>query len=319
MISVIIPTLNAESYIEKLIEVLKSQKLEGICNNGNADDGDELEIIVIDSESDDKSVEIAKAGGARVLNVKRTDFDHGGTRNIAWHEAKGEIICFLTQDALPKDEYYIANLIKGFEDSKVMMISGRQIPKSDANPVERLTRQFNYPDKSFVRTKDDVERLGIKAYFFSDACAAYRRSILEEMGGFESPILTNEDMLMAARVINKGYAIGYAADAMVYHSHNFTLSYQYSRNFDVSVFLKMYESEIKSSGTTGEGIRMVLYTEKELLKQFKIFSMIRCVFESAAKYLGNSAGRDYDKMSQKEILVKTTNPAFWTKRFNEEK
>lgn len=300
MISVIIPTLNAHKYIEKLMVRLNSQAV-----------GDEVEIIVIDSESDDDTVSIAANLGARVISVKRKDFDHGGTRNIAWREAKGDIICFLTQDAIPCDDYYLANLIKGFNDNNVMMISGRQIPRNNANPVEKLTRAFNYPATTFTRTSEDIPTLGIKAYFFSDACSAYRRSILEEMGGFEAPILTNEDMLMAARVINKGYAIGYAGDASVYHSHNFTLKYQYSRNFDVAAFLEIYKDEIQSGGTTGEGIKMVLYTEKELFKHFHFISMIRCVFESGAKFLGNRAGRNYKSMNLDKILRKTTNPNYW--------
>lgn len=302
MISVIIPTLNAEKYIEKLMTALNSQLVD-----------DNMEIIVVDSQSEDNTVETAKRFGARVISVKRSDFDHGGTRNLAWKEAGGDIICFLTQDALPCNNGYISNLIKGFADDKVMMISGRQITRQDANPVERLTRKFNYPENSFVRTADDIERLGIKAYFFSDACAAYRRSILEKMNGFEEPILTNEDMLMAARVINAGYAVGYAADAEVFHSHNFTLKYQYSRNFDVAAFLTMYASEIKSGGTTGEGIRMVLFTEKELLKRGHFISMIRCVFESGAKFLGNRAGKRYASMPREKVLKKTSNPNYWNK------
>lgn len=300
MISVIIPTLNAEQYIEKLLNMVNAQT-----------DCDEVEVIVIDSESKDRTVEIAEKLGAKVINVERSKFDHGGTRNIAWRASKGDIICFLTQDALPTNTKYLANLTKGFSDDKVMMISGRQVPREDANPVEKLTRNFNYKTESFTRTKDDLPRLGIKTYFFSDACAAYRRSILTEMGGFEEPILTDEDMLMAARVINKGYAIGYAGDAEVYHSHNFKLSYHYKRNFDVAAFLVMYDGEIESGGTTGEGMKMVLYTIKSLLKHFKIISVFRCVFESGAKFLGNRAGRKYKSLSREAILKKTTNPNYW--------
>jgi len=302
MISVIIPTLNAEKYIEKQLEIIEKQ---------SAFATQDYEVIVIDSESEDRTVEIARHYGANVINVKRREFDHGGTRNIAWRASKGEIICFLTQDALPADEYYIENLIKGFDDLSVMMISGRQIPRDSANPVEKLTRNFNYPAISFTRTSADIEQLGIKAYFFSDACSAYRRTILEGMNGFEEPILTNEDMLMAARVINKGYAIGYAGDAGVYHSHNFSLKYHYSRNFDVAAFLAMYRDEINSGSTTGEGMKMVKFTILGLLKQFRIISVFRCVFESGAKFLGNRAGKNYMNMAQSKILKKTTNPNYW--------
>lgn len=300
MISVIIPTLNAQKYIEKLIDKLKAQKLE-----------QELEIIVIDSASDDKTVQIARDAGARVLEINRAEFDHGGTRNLGWRSANGDIICFMTQDALPVDDLYLSNLIQGFEDNDVVMISGRQVPKSNANYVERLTRAFNYPAISNVRSQKDIESMGIKAYFFSDVCAAYRRSFLEETGGFDSPIISNEDMLLAAKALQAGYRVRYEAKAEVYHSHNFSLRYQYCRNFDVAVFMEMYKDIVKGDGTTGEGIRMVLYTEKELFLHLHFVSMFRCVFESAAKFLGNRAGRRYRSLSKEKIMKRTSNPVFW--------
>lgn len=300
MISVIIPTLNAQKYIEKLIDKLKAQKLE-----------QELEIIIIDSASDDKTVQIARDAGARVLEINRDEFDHGGTRNLGWRSAKGEIICFMTQDALPVDDLYLSNLIQGFEDNDVVMISGRQVPKSDADYVERLTRAFNYPAISNVRSQKDIESMGIKAYFFSDVCAAYRRSFLDEMGGFDSPIISNEDMLLAAKALQAGCKVRYEAKAEVYHSHNFSLRYQYCRNFDVAVFMEQYKDVVKGEGTTGEGIRMVLFTEKELFLHLHFVSMFRCVFESAAKFLGNRAGRRYRSLSKEQIMKKTSNPGFW--------
>ena len=300
MISVIIPTLNAQKYIEKLIDKLKAQKLE-----------QELEIIVIDSASDDKTARIARDAGARVLEINRDEFDHGGTRNLGWRSANGDIICFMTQDALPVDDLYLVNLIQGFEDNDVVMISGRQVPKSDVNYVERLTRAFNYPAISNVRSQKDIESMGIKAYFFSDVCAAYRRSFLEETGGFDSPIISNEDMLLAAKALQAGYRVRYEAKAEVYHSHNFSLRYQYCRNFDVAVFMEQYKDVVKGEGTTGEGIRMVLFTEKELFLHLHFVSMFRCVFESAAKFLGNRAGRRYRSLSKEQIMKKTSNPGFW--------
>ena len=106
--------------------------------------------------------------------------------------------------------------------------------------------------------------LGLIESFFSDVCAAYRRSFLEETGGFDSPIISNEDMLLAAKALQAGYRVRYEAKAEVYHSHNFSLRYQYCRNFDVAVFMEQYKDVVKGEGTTGEGIRMVLFTEKKL-------------------------------------------------------
>lgn len=232
---------------------------------------------------------------------------------MAWKAARGELIFFLTQDALPADNSYISNLISYFEthEKQLVMISGRQIPYAGTRPSEVLTRKFNYPEKSNVRTQDDVNKMGIKAFFFSDACSVYRRSFLTEMDGFEEPILTNEDMLMAKRALAKGYNVGYCAEARVYHSHNFTLKQQYKRNFDVSVFLTMYQNELCVGGVTGEGMRMVLYIEKELFKSHHFGAMVYCLLESFSKWLGNRAGKKYEKMNLQQILKKTSNPTFW--------
>lgn len=277
-ISLIIPTLNAAAYMPNLIDALAKQTKV-------AD-----EVIIIDSESDDDTVHLAKQAGYRVIDVKRKDFDHGGTRNYAVSKSSGDIVMFLSQDALPADEHYIENLALGFAEEGVVMISGRQLPRKGAKPDEALVRKFNYPSKSFVRSKDDIERLGIKAYFFSDVCSAYRRDFFEDIGGFETPILTNEDMLMAARALKAGCKVGYCAEAAVYHSHNYTLRQQYKRNFDVAVFMEKHKDELRCSGVAGEGMRMVLFVEKELLKKFKIGSAVHCLFDSAAKFLGNRAG-----------------------------
>lgn len=282
-ISLIIPTLNAAEYMPGLIEILKKQSRKPD------------EIIVIDSESEDATVRIAEQAGYRTLKVKRKDFDHGGTRNYAVAMSEGNIVMFLSQDALPADEYYVENLLSGFENEEVVMISARQLPRKNAKPDEALVREFNYPANSFVRSKADIPRLGIKAYFFSDVCSAYRRDFFDEIGGFESPLLTNEDMLMAARALEAGHEIGYCAKAQVYHSHNYTFKQQYKRNFDVAVFMETYKDEIKSEGTTGEGIKMVLFIEKQLIKQFKIGAAIHCIFDSAAKFLGNRAGRKWKR------------------------
>lgn len=299
MVSVIIPTRNAEVYMESLMDCLNKQSYSP------------LEVILVDSESTDQTVSIAEAKGARTLKVKQREFDHGGTRNLAARQAKGEYILFLSQDALPTDEKYVENLIAGFREEQVVMVSARQIPKADANPVEQLTRSFNYPEESFTRGAEDIPRLGIKAYFFSDVCSAYRKDFFETMGGFESPILTNEDMLMAARALKAGYRIGYCAEAKVYHSHNFSLKQHYRRNFDVAVFLSMYQNEIASDSVTGEGIRMVCYIERELFRHFHFASMFRCLLESAAKYFGNRAGKRYRSMKMEQIRKKTSNKSYW--------
>ncbi len=170
-ISVILPTLNPGGQITVLLDKLISQSLSP------------AEIIVVDSQSDDGtpalvSQYIANHTGQniRFIGIERKDFDHGATRDMALRESNGDFVLFLTQDAMPANKHYIENLMKPFSDEKVALVTGRQIARPDARPAERLVREFNYPEQSHIRDASDIERLGIKAFFASDVCAAYRRS-----------------------------------------------------------------------------------------------------------------------------------------------
>ena len=221
-ISVIIPTLNAEKDLPSLLRALLTQTLQP------------AEILIADSESSDGTVRIAEGAAGdlpvRILPVKRAEFDHGKTRDWALRESVGDTVVFLTQDAVPADERFLENLVRPLEQEDIAVVTGRQLPKKNATPMEKLVRTFNYPAESHIRSEADVARMGIKAFFCSDVCAAYRRRIYEELGGFEYPLKTNEDMFFAAAAIRNGYRVAYAADARVLHSHNFSLKEQYHRN-----------------------------------------------------------------------------------------
>lgn len=279
-VSVIIPTLNASDYIENLIACLNSQTIKP------------NEIVVVDSQSEDNTVELCgKYDNVRVIEILRKNFDHGGTRDMALKTCDSEFILFTTQDAVPCNECYIENLLKPFEDSEVVIASGRQIARDDAWPMEKLVREFNYPAVSHVRSKADLHKYGIKTYFFSDVCAAYRKDIYEELGGFEHPLKTNEDMFFAAKVIEKGYKIAYAAEAEVIHSHNFTLKEQYKRNVIIGAEIERHKELLNGVSTDAEGMKLVKYVVPRLLKQGRVFQFIRFGLDCCARKLGNSKGR----------------------------
>ena len=272
--------MNASSYIDELLKIIDSQTLKP------------HEIVIADSESDDNTVELCqKHPNVRIMSIRRDSFDHGRTRDEALRTCSGEYILFLTQDALPRDEYYIENLVKAFEDDRVAVASGRQLPKADATEAEKLIREFNYPPKSFVRSKEDLKTLGVKTFFFSDACSAYRKDRYLELGGFEFPIMTDEDLFFAAKVIKAGYKIAYVADAAVYHSHNLSLKEQYERNYIQGVEFKNHADLLCGVSLESEGKKMVKYVSSRLLKRGKIFSFIGFGFDCLARYLGSRAGR----------------------------
>ena len=92
------------------------------------------------------------------------------------------------------------------ENPKVCAAYGRQLPRQDCSFVEKYTRSFNYPETSSVKTAEDIQRLGIKTFFCSDVCAAYKRDIFDRLGGYVDHAIFNEDMIYAAKAVEAGSA-----------------------------------------------------------------------------------------------------------------
>lgn len=279
-ISIIIPTLNAEHEIEALLIALDRQSIQP------------NEIFVVDSASEDKTIELVqKHKRVRLLEIDRQDFNHGTTRDMALNESSGDFVCFLTQDAVPVSDDYLKRLVAPMvEDSNIALVSGRQLPKADARRFEQLVRDFNYPDTPSVRSKGDLKKFGIKTFFASDTCSAYRRTAYLECGGFDH-VNTNEDMLMAAKFIASGMKVAYEPRAEVYHSHNLTPSQQFARNRAVGFFLETHADNLMHASEIGEGGRLVKAVSSQLLREGNLVEFIAFGVDCCARLLGNRAGR----------------------------
>lgn len=289
-VSVIIPTLNAGSEIGNLLHAIQAQNYPI------------KELIVIDSSSSDDTVEICRRiKGVQLIEIRRQDFDHGKTRDLALRQSTGQVVVFMTQDALPADIFFLERLIAPLSDEHVAVSTGRQLPKANATKMERMVRTFNYPAESSIRSADDIPRLGIKAYFCSDVCAAYNRRIYFELGGFDYPIKTNEDMFYAAKAIHAGFKIAYASDALVFHSHNFNLKQQYDRNYIQGYEIERHRALLGNVQQIGEGKRLVLYVSRELLKRGYFGSFLHFGIDCFARLLGSRNGRRAYKKQGRNI------------------
>lgn len=279
-ISVIIPTLNAEHEIDGLLIALEHQSIQPV------------EILIVDSASEDKTIELVRQHKrVRLLEIDRQAFNHGTTRDMALRKSSGDFVCFLTQDAVPVSGDYLKRLVAPMvEDPSIALVSGRQLPKADARRFEQLVREFNYPDSPSVRSKGDLEQFGIKTFFASDTCSAYRRSSYLECGGFDH-VNTNEDMLMAARFIASGLKVAYEPCAEVYHSHNLTPSQQFARNRAVGFFLETHTDDLMHASEIGEGGRLVKTVSSQLLREGSFGEFVAFGVDCCARLLGNRSGR----------------------------
>ena len=253
-VSVIIPVYKPNSMYVRLLKGLKYQTYPI------------KEIIVINTEQRYYHEEnYPSLEQLRVIHIKKEEFDHGGTRNAGAKMATGDILLFMTQDAVLADAHVIERLVESFDDDRVGAAYARQLPNENCNLIERYTRSFNYPKKSRVKKYSDLNELGIKTYFCSNVCAAYKKEIYEKLGGFECRTIFNEDMIFAANIIKQGYFIVYCAEARVIHSHNYTGMEQLHRNFDLAVSQADHPEIFEGIPSEQEGIRLVKKTFRYLL------------------------------------------------------
>lgn len=249
-----------------------------------------------------------------VCHVTSEEFDHGGTRDQAARMSDADYLLFMTQDAVPADKRLVEELVGALEQADdVRAAYARQLPAKGCRPAERYTRQFNYPPQSRVKRQQDLPELGIKTYFCSNVCAVYDRKTYLELGGFVKKTIFNEDMIFAGKLIQSGYAVAYAADARVIHSHNYSAIQQFHRNFDLAVSQTDHPEVFGQIRSEGEGIRLVKKTAGWLCRQGKPWLVIGLVWNSGWKYLGYLMGKKYRLLPAGLVRRCTMNKKYWNR------
>jgi rhamnosyltransferase len=298
-LSVLIPTLNAGPQWPALLKSIDGQSV--VIDRK----------IIIDSGSADDTVKLAREHGFEVVNIQKSEFNHGRVRQQLADMAGTDICIFLTQDAILANQDSLKNLTAAFTDEKTGLAYGRQLPHKNAKPLEIHARLFNYPPISGIRSFQDKESLGFKVFFCSNSFAAYRASALRKAGGFPSESIMGEDALVSARMLLDNYHIAYVAEATVYHSHSYSFMEELRRYFDTRVFHEQNPWLIENYGKpTGEGLRFirseVSYAIKNDLKSFpKVFSSV------FGKWTGYTLGGFYKKMPVALLKRVSMHHGYW--------
>ncbi|WP_257670029.1 glycosyltransferase family 2 protein [Parapedobacter tibetensis] len=281
-VNLYIPTLNAGDKWPELLRALNRQTYP--VNRR----------VVIDSGSTDETVERAIAAGFEVIKIAKASFDHGGTRQLAIETyPQAEVYVFLTQDAIPADESMLMNIMVQFNDPQIGMAYGRQLPRAGATLMETHARLFNYPVRTQVRSLEDAGKYGIKTISCSNSFAAYRSSCFLEAGGFPLGTIMGEDVIMAGKLLLKGWKMAYVGDACVYHSHDYTIREEFERYFDIGVFHSDNRWIFESFGRAdGEGFR---YAKSEIgyVGRRNPFLLPKIFCSFIAKWLGYKLGLVY--------------------------
>ncbi|MBM7567986.1 rhamnosyltransferase [Paenibacillus sacheonensis] len=249
-----------------------------------------------------------------MLPIKKSHFDHGGTRNLGAQQARGDTLIFMTQDACPEDDYLIERLLEAlYADEDTACAYGRQLARADADALERMARESNYPPVSAKKLKSDLPELGIKTFFCSNVCAAYRKSVFYEMGQFDAPVIFNEDLFFAARCVLNGYAVRYAAEARVVHSHHYSVMQQFRRFFDNGVSMRNNEWVYPYAAVGKAGSRLVRHQLRYLIRNRKWFWIPKLAADAAAKFLGFQLGKRYRKLPARLCVRFSMHRDIWAK------
>lgn len=301
-LDLIIPTFLPDQKLDLLLERIRKQTVqpERILLLNTVVDGRE---DIVDSYIEKYDVEVHP--------IQKKDFDHGGTRHYGAELSNAEYLMFMTQDAVPTDTKLIENLMKGFDEESVTLCYARQMAGKHGDVLEKYTREFNYPDRDILKSKKDLETMGIKAFFCSDVCAVYKRDAYEEAGGFVRKTIFAEDAIMAYQMIMAGHKIHYVKDAKVIHSHNYNYIQQFQRNFDVGVCHNQYDEIFGAVQSVPEGVKLVKETSKQMMEEKKYLDLVDLFFASGFKFLGYKLGYHYDRLPESWVLKFTSNRHYW--------
>ncbi|GGE55663.1 rhamnosyltransferase [Pedobacter psychrotolerans] len=301
-IAILIPTLNAGKVWTTILESISLQSVKVDRK------------IIIDSGSLDETVPLAEKNGFQVLTIDKVDFDHGYARQLLAEAASDcDILIYLTQDCILKDSTSFAYLVNAFKDEKVGLAYGRQLPHIGAKTLETHARLFNYTDVSRVKTIEDKNELGIKTASCSNSYAAYRKTALQDVGGFPSHTIFAEDVIVGGQLLIKDWKIAYVAESQVYHSHDYTTKEEFKRYFDIGVFHSTNKWLLEEFGTAGgEGLKYLKSELKYVLKNNPLV-LPKMMLSIGAKFLGYKLGMMHKKLSPKQRKDFSMHKRYWDK------
>ena len=290
MISIVIPTYNGRADLERLLPILFAQRVE--CP---------FEVVCIDSSSTDGTWELLAEYEITRYRIPKSDFNHGGTRNLGISKSGGEFVILMTQDAIPADENWMFTLLRNYAEPDVAGVYCRQIPRPDGTllpkvdsvlaitgmDIRRENRLRDHPDYQ-SKSPGDKRML----CNFDDICSSVRRTVWERFPF--RPVSFAEDLDWAKRVFEAGYSLIFEPKAKVIHSHDRTFAYEFKRSFvtyDAVENLFGREEDgygfLKALGTIAHA-PLALRQVYPQIAQTTLFERIRAYYLIAARALGHA-------------------------------
>jgi GT2 family glycosyltransferase len=304
MISIVIPVKNGGADLVRCFDAIARQRAD-----------EEVEVVVVDSGSQDGSVERAEALGAHVHSIPPGEFHHGRTRNLGAELAAGDILVFTSQDAYAATDSWLADLtapLRGHE--RVAGAYGRQLPHHDARPPERYFLDFLYGPEPREQKLEEGEDLSFEVTLFSNVNSAIPRRVWEAYP-FADDIVMSEDQEWSRRVLRAGFGLAYAPSAAVHHSHAYSVLGAMRRFFDSGASAeRSYVDEQESGSKSALWKAGVRYAEGEVEWLWttgqRRWIPYAAVYE-LAKFVGLQLGRRHRLLPSSVKARLSQYPEYW--------
>lgn len=264
-------------------------------------------ILVLNSSSTDGTVEYARSQGCETLIVPRSAYNHGLSREIGRKALGTEIVVMVTPDALLQEPQMLESLIRPLENGEAAVSYARQIPHEGARFFEAFPRTYNYPAASQLRSLATKERFGSYSIFCSNSLAAWRNDALDTIGGFKE-VLTGEDTLACAELLQAGYRVAYVAECLVRHSHSYTLRQEFQRAFDTGYARKVHS---KAFAPFSRDERRGLNYARKLLESVPPHKLPYAFANLSCRYSGYLLGRLGPKLPPSLCRLLSAQDFYW--------
>lgn len=281
-INVVSPVYKNLEQIKNLYTAIKNQKEVNITKIV-------FSLTLSNENVDQEIISFMEENGISYFTVTQEKFSHSLTREKAIREyCDSEIVVLCSQDIKITDEYALKKLTDALND-EVVYVYGRQTCNNHS--IEKYIRKKNYPKEGYVVSKEDIDRLQIMAFFSSDAFSALDRNVFIKLNGYQGyNVMMGEDMLYSKFVLDNGYKKAYVAEAIVEHSHKYTLKQLYNRYYETGKFHKEV-GLFKNYKTNDSGLKLALSVLGQALIHFDIIVIFRWLLDMAARYLGMRKGK----------------------------
>lgn len=297
LVSIVLPTYQGAFYLRETLPALANQDFKA-----------GFEVVAIDSNSLDETPQLLQQAGARLFSIPQSQFGHSKTRNFGVRQAKGQIIVFLSQDALPVGRHWLGTLVETLGNPRVGATYARQLPRPDATPLEEFFHQTIYPARASI-TRGGQNRIPLERLFFSNVCSAARRDVCLRFH-FDETLIMSEDQLFSRDLLRAGLDIVYQPAAQVIHSHHYNLSTLWKRNFDSGYSMRGVPGESIAQGIG----RATLFLSREirfLARQKEFAWLLYLPLYEAVRFLALLSGTQAERLPPKMRIACSLHNSYW--------